>query len=162
MRRRKMRRRNIQSSTIFLVDLIIDQFQFHYNSSESSAVSLCCCCSVAKSWPTLWPHGLDARLLCPSVSPWVYSNSCPLSWWCHPTISSSVTPFSFCPQSFPASGSFSVSQLFASGGQIIAASASASVLSMNIHLLHCFKSWILLLFIFLKASLPLFVCQQHP
>ena len=60
------------------------------------------------------------------------SNSCPLSRWCHPTISSSVTPFSFCPQSFPASGSFPVSQLFASGGQSIGASASGSVLSMNI------------------------------
>ena len=60
------------------------------------------------------------------------SNSCPLSWWCHPTISSSVTPFSSCPQSFPASGSFPVSQLFTSGGQSIRASASASVLSMNI------------------------------
>ena len=73
--------------------------------------------SVAQC-PTLWPHGLQhARPPCPSPTPGVYSNSCPLSWWCHPTISSSVIPFSSCPQSFPASGSFPMSQLFASGGQ---------------------------------------------
>ena len=65
-------------------------------------------------------------------SPRVSSNSCPLSWWCHPTISSSVTHFSSCPQSFPASGSFPKSRLFASGGQRIAASALASVLPMKI------------------------------
>ena len=65
-----------------------------------------------------WPHGLQhARLPCPSPSPRVCSNSCPLSRWCHPTISSSVTPFSSCPQSFPASGSFSVSRIFTSAGQ---------------------------------------------
>ena len=79
------------------------------------------------------PHGLQhARLCCPSPSPRVCSNSCLLSRWCHPTISSSVAPFSSCLQSFPASGSFPVSQLFASGGQSIGASASASVLPMNI------------------------------
>ena len=62
----------------------------------------------------LWPHGLQhTRLPCPSQSPWVCSNSCPLSWWCHPTISSSVTHFSSCPQSFSASGSFPMSWLFA-------------------------------------------------
>ena len=72
------------------------------------------------------------QLPCPSPSPGVYSNSCPLSQWCHPTVSSSVTPFSSCPQSFPASGYFSVSQLFASGDQSIGASASASVFPMNI------------------------------
>jgi len=72
------------------------------------------------------------RLPCPSVSPRVCSNSCPLSRWCHPTISSSVIPFSSYLQSFPASGSFPVSQLFTSGGQSIGASAAASVLSMNI------------------------------
>ena len=69
---------------------------------------------------------------CPSASPRAYSKSCPLSWWCHPTISSSVVPFSSRLQSFPASGSFPVSQLFTSGGQSIGASASASVLPMNI------------------------------
>ena len=69
---------------------------------------------------------------CPSPSPGVCSDSCPLSQWCHPTISSSVVPFSSCFESFPASGSFPVSQLFTSGGQSIEASASASVLPMNI------------------------------
>ena len=69
---------------------------------------------------------------CPSPTPEVYSNSCPLSRWCHPTISSSVVPFSSCLQSFPVSGSFPVSRIFVSGGQSIGASASASVLLMNI------------------------------
>ena len=79
----------------------------------------------------LWPHGLQhARLPCP-VSPRVCSNSCPLSWWYHTTILSSVARFS-CPQSFPASGSFPMSWLFASGGQSIGDSASTSVLPMNI------------------------------
>ena len=78
---------------------------------------------------SLWPQGLQhARPPCPWPTPGVYSNSCPLSQWCHPTISSSVIPFSSCPQSFPASGSFQMSQLFASGGQIIGASALSSVL----------------------------------
>ena len=82
---------------------------------------------------SLQPHGLQhARPPCPSPTPGVYSNSCPLSQWCHPTISSSVVPFSSHPQSFPASGSFQMSQLFASGGQSIGVSASASVLPVNI------------------------------
>ena len=82
---------------------------------------------------SLWPHGLPhARLPCPSPSPGVFSNSYSLSWWCHPTISSSVVSFSSCLQSFPGSGSFPVSWLFASGGQSIRAWASASVLPMNI------------------------------
>ena len=81
---------------------------------------------------SLWPHGLQqARLFCP-LSPGVCSNSCPLSRWCHPTISSSVIPFSSCPQSFPVSWSFPVSQFFTSGGQSIGVSASASVLPVNI------------------------------
>ena len=81
---------------------------------------------------SLWPHELQhAKPPCPSPTPGVYPNSCPLSWWCHPTISSSVVPFSSCPQSFPASGSFPMSQLFTSGGQSIRVSASASVLPMN-------------------------------
>ena len=88
-------------------------------------------CSVMSD--SLWPHGLQhARLPCPSLSPRVCSNSCPLSWWCHPTISSSVTRFSSCPQSFPTSGSFPVNWFFESDGQSIGASASASVLPMNI------------------------------
>ena len=82
---------------------------------------------------SLWPHGPQhARLPCPPPYPGVCSNSCPLSQWCHPTISSSFVPFSSCLQSLPASGSFPVSQLFASGNQSIGASASASVLPMNI------------------------------
>ena len=89
--------------------------------------------SVAQSCPTLWPHGLQhARPPCPSPTRGVYSNSCPSSRWCHPTISSSVVPFSSCLQSFPASGSFPMSQLFISGGQRIGVSASASVLPVNI------------------------------
>ena len=81
---------------------------------------------------SLWPHEPQhARPPCPSPTPGVYSNSCPLSQWCHPTISSSVVPFSSCLQSFPASGSFPMSQLFASGGQSIGISASISVLPMN-------------------------------
>ena len=75
-------------------------------------------CSVMSDF--LWSHGQQqARLPCSSLSPGVCSNSRALSLWCHPTISFSVTPFSFCPQSFPASGSFPVSQIFASGGQIL-------------------------------------------
>ena len=81
----------------------------------------------------LRPHGLQhARLFCPPPSPRACSNSCPLSQWCHPTISSTVIPFSSCLQSSPESGSFPMSWLFASGGQSIGASASASVLPMNI------------------------------
>ena len=81
---------------------------------------------------SLRPHGLQhARPPCPSPTPRVYSNSCPSSRWCHPTISSSIIPFSFCLQSFPAPGSFPMSQLFASGGQSIGVSASTSVLPMN-------------------------------
>ena len=80
----------------------------------------------------LQPHEPQhARPPCPSPTPRVYPNSCPLSPWCHPTISSSVVPFSSCPQSFPASGSFPMSQLFASSGQSIGVSASTSVLPMN-------------------------------
>ena len=87
-------------------------------------------CSVMSD--SLQPHGLQhARPPCPSLTPGAYPSSCPLSQWCHPTISSSVVPFSFCPQSFPASGSFQMSQLFASGGQSIVVSASTSVLPMN-------------------------------
>ena len=72
-----------------------------------------------------------ARPPCPSPTPGVYLNSCPLSWWCHPTISSSVVPFSSCLQSFPATGSFQMSQLFTSDGQSIGVSPSTSVLPMN-------------------------------
>ena len=86
-------------------------------------------CSVMSNF--LRPHRLHTRPPCPSPTPRVYSNSCPLSQWCQPTISSSVAHFS-CPQSFPASGSFPLSQLFLSGGQSIWVSPSGSVLPMNI------------------------------
>ena len=77
---------------------------------------------------SLWPHGLQhTRFPRHSLSPRVCSNSCPLSHWCHPNISSSVASFSSCPQSFPASGSFSVSQLFTSGGQSLGASLMAQM-----------------------------------
>ena len=82
---------------------------------------------------SLRPHGLQhARLPCPSPTPESCSNSCPLSWWWHPTISSSVVPFSSCLQSFLASGSFQTSQFFTSGGQSIGVSAEASVLPVSI------------------------------
>ena len=99
--------------------------EFHQLSSVQFSHSVVSDC--------LWPHGLQhARLPCPSSTPGDYSNSCPSSQWCHPTISSSVFPFSSCLQSFPASGSFSKSQFFTSDGQSIGASASASVLPRNI------------------------------
>ena len=81
---------------------------------------------------SLWPHEPQhTRPPCPSPTPGVYPNSCPLSWWCHPTVSSSAVPFSSCHQSFPASGSFKMSQLFSSGSQSIGVSASTSVVPMN-------------------------------
>ena len=98
---------------------------------------------------SLWLHRLQhARLPCPSLSPGACSNSCPLSWWCHLIISSSVIPFSSCPQSFPAPGSFPMSQLFTSGGQSIGTSASESVLPMNI------QSWFPLVLTGLISLLP--------
>ena len=91
------------------------------------------CPTQKEWWSTLWPNGLQhARLPCPSLSPRVCSNSCPLSRWCHLTISSSAALFSFCLQFFPASGSFQMSWLFTPVGQGVGASSSASVLSMNI------------------------------
>ena len=102
-------------------------------SSVSSSVVWVQFNSVAQLCPTLRLHELQhARPPCPSPTPGAYSNSCPLSWWCHPAISSSVVPFSSCLQSFPASGSFQMSRFFAAGGQSIGASASTSVLPMNI------------------------------
>ena len=102
-------------------------------STEMFGVDIVCR-SVAKLCPNLQSHrSQHIRLPWPSLSPRVCSNSCPLNWWCHPTISSSVPhPFSSCPQFFPASGSFPMSQLFESGGQSIGASASVSVLPMSI------------------------------
>ena len=106
-------------------------------NSRTSATSVQFSHSVVSD--SLWPHGLQhIRPPCPSPTPGVYPDSCPLSWWCHPTISSSVIPFFSCLQSFPESGSFQMSQLFSSGGQRTGVSALASVLPMNI------QDWFLL------------------
>ena len=126
-------------------DLVTEQQQFHYNSwiafhilgylikliqINTLEVQFS---SVVQSCLTLQPHDLQhSRPPCSSPTPRVYSNSCPLNQWCHPTISSSVVSFSSRLQPFPASGSFQMSQFFASGGQSIGVSASSSVLSMNI------------------------------
>ena len=97
---------------------------------QFSSVQVGCCSVVSDS---LWPRGLQhARPPCSSQTPGVYSNSCPLSWWCHSTISSSGIPFSSCLQSFPAVGSFPMSQFFTSGGQSLVISTSTSVLPINI------------------------------
>ena len=96
-------------------------------ASQFSSVQLSCSVLSDSLWPRESQH---ARPPCPSPTPRVYSNSCPLSRWCHPAISSSVIPFSSCPQSLPASGSFPLSQLFAWVGQSTGVSASASVLPM--------------------------------
>ena len=102
---------------------------YFFNVFQFSSAQFCL--SVVSD--SLWPQGLKhARLPSPSPTPRVYSNSCPLSRWCHSTSSSSVVPFSSHLQSFPASGSFQMSQLFASGGQSIKVSASTSVLPVNI------------------------------
>ena len=105
----------------------------HHDACTKNAILVIAQFSSLVVSDSLWPQGLQhTRFPCPWPTPRACSNSCPLSRWCHPTISYSVIPFSFCPQSFPASGSFPVSQFFASGGQSIGASASASVLPINI------------------------------
>ena len=115
-RRRKDIWRNIGENITYLTKINIQSVQFS--------------CSVVSD--SLWPHGLQhARPPCPLPTLGVYSNLCPLSRWCHPTISSSVVPFSSCPQSFPASGSFQMGQFFVSGDQRIGVSASASFLPKN-------------------------------
>ena len=103
--------------------LLVSSPHFSHSSVQFS-------CSVLSN--SLWPHGLQhARLSCPSPTLGACSNSCPSSWWCHPTNSSSVVPFS-CLQSFPVSGYFPMSHFFTSGGQSIGVSASASAPPMNI------------------------------
>ena len=116
---------------LFFLESNLSTITFH---SFCLCSNCCCYCSVTKLCLTLCdPHGLQhASLPCPSLSPRVCSNPYPLSRWCHPTISSSVAPFSSYPQSFTASGAFPTSPFFASGGQSIGVSASASVLPMNI------------------------------
>ena len=139
---------------------LVDTMKFKDLSRKIRCQPTFCCCSVAKSSLTLcdpmecnmpdfsqfssvqlscsvvsnslWPHeSQHPRPPCPSPTPRVYSNSCPSSRWCHSAISSSVVPFSSCPQSLPASGSFPMSQLFVWGGQSIGVSVSESVLPMN-------------------------------
>ena len=101
--------------------------QLHDDQTIAMTLLLLFSCSVMSD--SLQPYGLQhARVPCPSLSPRACSNSCPLSWWCHPSISSSEVPFSSCTQSFPASRSFPTSQLFASGNHSIGTSALASVL----------------------------------
>ena len=108
----------------------VPQFKVCCNTGTCYLCSVQFSCSVMSD--SLWPHEPQhARPPCPSPTLRVHPNPCPLCWWCHPTISSSVIRFSSCPQSFPASGSFQMSQLSASGGQSIGVSASASVLPMN-------------------------------
>ena len=104
-----------------------------YSTNHTGAIGFVVVVQLLNVSDSLRPQGLQhTRLPCPSSSPGACSNSCPLCQWCHPTISSSVVPFSSCLQSFPASGSFPIGQFFTSGGQSIGASASASVLLMNI------------------------------
>ena len=113
---------------------------------------------------SLPPHRLQhTRLPCPPPTPRAYANSCPLSQWCHPTISSSVVPFSSCLQSFPASGSFQMSRLSASGGQSIGVSASASVHPVNIqHWSHLgLTGWFSLLSKELSRVFPNTTVQKH-
>ena len=112
-------------TAVYLCCFFPHLLESHFN--DSVKFSLAQSLSRVRLFVTLWTAGST----CPSKIPRVYSNSCPLSQWCHPTISSSVIPFSSCPQSFPASGSFQMSQLSASGGQSIGDSPSTSVLPMN-------------------------------
>ena len=115
----------------------VPRHYFYSPRSQFSSVQFSC--SVVSD--SLLPHGLlHTRPPCPSPALRACSNSCPLSWWCHPTISSSVVPFSSCLQSFPASGSFLMSQFFSSGGQSIGVSASTSVLPLNVQ--DYFQSWL--------------------
>ena len=105
------------------------------NMKEQKRILTFCSVQFSRSVvsDSLWPHEPQhARPPCLPPTPRVYSNSCPLSWWCHPTVSSSVVPFSSCPQPHPASGSSLMTRLFARGGQSIQVSASASVLPVNI------------------------------
>ena len=121
--KREQTRRNVEKEKLYPRSDSFRGFEWHAHSLQFS-------CSVVSD--SLWPHELQhARPPCPSPTPVVYPNSCPLSWWCHPNISSSVVPFSPCPQSFPASGYFPMSQSFTLGGQRTGVSASASVLPMN-------------------------------
>ena len=118
-------------SVVFVIYLQYLPQELSWGQLPLAALSVQFSCSVMSN--SSQPHGLQhARLPCPSPSPRACSNSCPLSWWCYPTISSSVVPFSSCLQSFLPSGSFLMSLLLASGGQSIGVSASTSILPVNI------------------------------
>ena len=115
--------------TWLLENLKLYMIHIQFSSvAQFSSVQFSCSVVSDSSRPNEPQH---ARHPCLSPTPRVHPNPCPLTWWCHPTISSSVVPFSSCPQSFPASGSFQMSQLFASGGQSIGVSPSTWVLPMN-------------------------------
>ena len=121
-------------SSFVLLNNISLLYQSYKHTHIYAHISVQFNCSVVSH--SLRPHEPQhTRPPCPSPTPGVYPNSCPLSRWCHLTISSSIIPFSSCSQSFPASGPFQIIQLFASGGQSIGASASTSVLPMN------FQDW---------------------
>ena len=122
---------SFNTNTVVLKNHPFKYLQLFSFNTKDTLLSLLCCCSVAQ-WCLTLCNPMHTRLLCPSLSPGVFLNSCPLLWWCHPTSSASVAPFSSSPQYFPASGAFPVNRLFVSGGQSIGASASASVLPMNI------------------------------
>ena len=114
---------------LYIHDFVINK-SYYFENYEENIFSLKSICSVVSD--SLRSHVLQhSRLLCPSLSPRVWSNSCPLSQWCNPTVSSSVVLFFSCPQSFPESGSFPISRLFTSGGQSIGASTSAPLFAMN-------------------------------
>ena len=125
--------REIDKSTITIGYLKTVLSVINRSSSQRNQFSSIQSLSHSVISNSLWPHGLQhARPPCPSPTPGACSNSCPSSWWSHPAISSSVLPFSSCRQSFPASGSFPMSQFFTSGDQRIGVSALASVLPVNI------------------------------
>ena len=110
-----------------LPNSIVPSMVYFIERTQSSSVQLLSCVQLFAT-----PYELQhTRPPCPSPTPGVHSNSCPSSWWCHPASSSSVVPFSSCPQSLPASGSFPMCQLFPWGGHSIGVSASASVLPKN-------------------------------
>ena len=119
-------------SSVIRALLTIPSFLLWFPTPSSMVQFSAVQCSRSVMSDSLRPHGLQhARPPSPSPTPRVYPNSCPFSRWYHPTISSSVVPFFSCPQSYPASGSFQMSQLFVSGGQNIGVSASTSILPMN-------------------------------
>ena len=122
---------NFSSDTYWNDCFFSIKLSWYHHQKSDDCKSVQCSRSVVSD--SVWPHELQhARLPCPSPTPRACSNSCPSSWWCHSTVSSSVIPFSSCLQSFPASVSFPMSQFFTSGGQNIGVSASAPVLPMNI------------------------------